>query len=119
MNPVHAGRFWRCVIGMAFSIIFDVIAFAAVADAEAPQAPLALTEADLAGVIDPLMEEWIVNHKGPGAVVVVVTRDGPVFAKGYGFADVEARKFAVQDMALRQQIKYPLKMPHLNCHCAR
>jgi CubicO group peptidase (beta-lactamase class C family) len=38
------------------------------------------------------MAEWIEKLKGPGAVVVVVTRDGPVFARGYGFADVAARK---------------------------
>lgn len=37
------------------------------------------------------MTEWVERHKGPGAVVVVVTRGGPVFARGYGFADVEAR----------------------------
>jgi CubicO group peptidase (beta-lactamase class C family) len=78
--------------------MFAMAAFRAMADAPAP--PLALTEANLASVIDPLMTEWIDRHKGPGAVVVVVTRNGPVFAKGYGFADVEARKPFTADAPL-------------------
>jgi CubicO group peptidase (beta-lactamase class C family) len=59
-----------------------------------------LTGANLASVIDPLMNGWIDTHKGPGAVVVVVTRDGPVFAKAYGFADVESRKPFTADATL-------------------
>jgi CubicO group peptidase (beta-lactamase class C family) len=56
------------------------------------RAPLDLTAANIANMSDPLMAEWIDKHKGPGAVVVVVKPDGPVFAKGYGFADIDARK---------------------------
>src|SRR5262249_26317567 len=33
-------------------------------------------------------------------VVVVVNRDGPVFAKGYGFSDIEARKPFTADATL-------------------
>ncbi|OAI27435.1 hypothetical protein A1351_13190 [Methylosinus sp. R-45379] len=51
--------------------------------------PAALLESDVAGVVDPLMTEWV-DHGGAGAVVVVVGRDGPIFAKGYGLADKEA-----------------------------
>lgn len=49
------------------------------------------------GVRNPVMTEWVERHKGPGAVVVVVTRGGPVFAKGFGFADVEARRSFTAD----------------------
>src|SRR5262249_42459363 len=56
-----------------------------------PQAPLELTTDNLAGVIDPLMAEWIDKRKGAGAVVVVVKRDAMVFAKGYGFSDIDAK----------------------------
>ncbi|WP_291577701.1 serine hydrolase domain-containing protein [Bradyrhizobium sp.] len=76
------------------------MASAAGADAAAPQAPLELTADNLAGVVDPLMDEWVGKHKGPGAVVVVVTRDGPLFAKGYGFSDIEAKKPFTADATL-------------------
>src|SRR5262249_32312679 len=55
---------------------------------------------NIAGVVDPLMAEWIGRHKGPGAVVVVVTRDRPVFAKGYGLADIDAAKPFTADATL-------------------
>ena len=64
------------------------------------RAPLDLTAANIANMIDPLMAEWIDKHKGPGAVVVVVKPDGPVFAKGYGFADIDARKLFTADATL-------------------
>jgi CubicO group peptidase (beta-lactamase class C family) len=51
-------------------------------------------------VIDPLMAEWTGKRKGPGAVAVVVTRDAEVFAKGYGFSDVDARKPFTADATL-------------------
>jgi CubicO group peptidase (beta-lactamase class C family) len=77
-----------------------MIAFRAVADSPVPQAPLELTAANLASVVDPLMAEWIDKRKGPGAVVVVVKRDALVFAKGYGFADIEAKKPFTADATL-------------------
>ena len=46
------------------------------------------------------MADWIDKRKGPGAVVVVVRRDGPIFAKGYGFADMAARKPFTADATL-------------------
>ena len=84
----------------AFSLVFGMIAFRAVADSPVPQAPLELTAANLASVVDPLMAEWIDKRKGPGAVVVVVKRDALVFAKGYGFADIEAKKPFTADATL-------------------
>jgi CubicO group peptidase (beta-lactamase class C family) len=98
VNSVHAARFLR----LTFSLVFGMVAFGAVADSPVPQAPLELTADNLASVVDPLMAEWVDKRKGPGAVVVVVKRDAQVFAKGYGFADVKARKpFAVDATLVR------------------
>src|SRR5262249_45029357 len=77
-----------------------MVAFRAGADTPAPQAPLELTAANLASVVDPLMAQWIDKRKGPGAVVVVVERDAPVFPKGYGFSDIEAGKPFTADATL-------------------
>jgi CubicO group peptidase (beta-lactamase class C family) len=92
VKPFPVTRFLR----FAVSVAFGMAAFAAVA---AP-APLELTTANLARVIDPLMAEWIGKRKGPGAVVVVVTRDAEVFAKGYGFSDIADRKPFTADATL-------------------
>jgi CubicO group peptidase (beta-lactamase class C family) len=96
MNSRHAARWLR----IAFSFAFGMTAFRAAADTPAPPAPRELTAANVAGVVDPPMAEWIENHKGPGAVVVVVTRDAQVFAKGYGFADIDAKKPFTADTTL-------------------
>jgi CubicO group peptidase (beta-lactamase class C family) len=96
VNSVHAARFLR----FAFSMAFGIVAFRAVADTLLPQAPLELTAANLASAVDPLMAEWIGKRKGAGAVVVVVKRDAPVFAKGYGFSDIDARKPFTADATL-------------------
>jgi CubicO group peptidase (beta-lactamase class C family) len=88
------------VLRFAISVALGIIAFRADAETRAPQASLALTAANLARVIDPVMEQWIDRRKGPGAVVVVVKRDAEVFAKGYGFADIEARKPFTADATL-------------------
>ncbi len=70
MNSLHVARLLR----FAFSVAFGMVAFRAVADSPVPQAPLELTAANLASVVDPLMAEWIDKRKGPGAMVVVVKR---------------------------------------------
>jgi CubicO group peptidase (beta-lactamase class C family) len=93
---VHAVRLLR----FAFAVAFGMTALRAAADEPAPQAPPGLTDAQIAGVIDPAMANWTGKRKGPGAVVVVVTRDGQVFTKGYGFADVEARRPFTADATL-------------------
>jgi len=85
---------------LAFALAFGLVAFRAAADSPVPQAPLALTDANLASVIDPLMTNWIDKRKGPGAVVVVVKRDATVFAKGYGFSDIEAKTPFTADATL-------------------
>jgi CubicO group peptidase (beta-lactamase class C family) len=87
------------LLRIALSVVFGMTAFRAAADTPAP-APRELTAAGVAGVVDPLMAEWIDTHKGPGAVVVVVKRDAQVFAKGYGFADIDAKKPFTADTTL-------------------
>src|SRR6266849_1126373 len=95
-NSLHVTSF----LHLAFSVAFAVMASGADADEAVPQTRLELTAANLASVVDPLMAEWIDKHQGPGAVVVVVTRDGPVFAKGYGFSDIDAKKPFTADATL-------------------
>jgi CubicO group peptidase (beta-lactamase class C family) len=90
----------RLLLRFVVVVAFSVTACGAVADAAAPRAPLELTADNLGSVIDPVMAEWIGKHKGPGAVVVVVTSDATVFAEGYGFADIEAKKPFTSDMTL-------------------
>jgi CubicO group peptidase (beta-lactamase class C family) len=76
------------------------MAFPARAEMAPPRAPAALTADAVGSVVDPLMEQWIGKHKGPGAVVVVVTSDATVFAQGYGFADIEAKRPFTADATL-------------------
>src|SRR5882672_2940415 len=82
----------------SFAIAFVLLAFRAAAETRLPQEPLGLSAVNL--VIDPLMTEWIGTHKGPGAAVVVVTRDTQVFAKGYGLADIAAKNPFTADTTL-------------------
>lgn len=96
VNSLHAAGLFR----FAFSMACALTAFRVAAETPIPGAPLELTETNIAGVIDPLMGEWIEKRKGPGAVVVVVTRDVQVFAKGYGFSDIEAQKRFTPDATL-------------------
>jgi CubicO group peptidase (beta-lactamase class C family) len=87
MSPVSAAR----ALLFALFVALGVVPSRAVAEPPLPQPPLELTAANLAGVVDPLMANWIDKRKGPGALVVVVKRDAVVFAKGYGFSDIAAR----------------------------
>jgi CubicO group peptidase (beta-lactamase class C family) len=96
MNSLHVSSLLR----LAFPVAFAVMASGAGAGAAEPRAPLELTADNVAGVIDPLMARWISKRNGPGAVVVVVNRDGPVFAEGYGFSDIDAKKPFTADATL-------------------
>ena len=96
MKSIHAAH----LLPLVFSATVATAAFHAGAASPQPLAPRELTAANLAGVVDPLMAEWIGKRKGPGAVVVVVTPEGPVFAKGYGFADIAARTAFTVDATL-------------------
>src|SRR6516225_7803994 len=89
MRPVCAARALLCAL---FFVAVGGVPSRAVAEPPLPQPQLELTQANLASIVDPLMANWIDKHKGPGAVVVVVKGDAVVFAKGYGFSDIAARK---------------------------
>jgi CubicO group peptidase (beta-lactamase class C family) len=80
-------------------VLAIVLGLPALAAAETP-ARVNLTPEKLAYLIDPLMEAWIDKHKGPGAVVVVTTRDATVFAQGYGLADIESKRPFTPDSTL-------------------
>src|SRR5262245_41806191 len=88
VGPVCAVR----ALLFALFVAFGMAPYAAVAEPPLAQPPLELTAANLAGIVDPLMSNWIDKRKGPGAVVVVVKRDALVFAKGYGFSDIAAKR---------------------------
>jgi CubicO group peptidase (beta-lactamase class C family) len=77
-----------------------LVALVSGAGAAAAQSRLELTAANLASVVDPLMAEWIDMRKGPGAMVVVVTRDAQIFARGYGYSDIDAKKPFTADATL-------------------
>src|SRR5438874_3608496 len=96
MNSVGIVALSRFVLSLAFALM----AFRVAAQGPVPQPPLELTATSLADVIDPLMAEWINKHNGPGGVVVVVTRDAPIFAQGYGFSDFAAGKPFTADATL-------------------
>jgi CubicO group peptidase (beta-lactamase class C family) len=93
MNWLRASRFLR----FAFCVAFGAMGFSALADT---RAPLELTADALGSVVDPPMAAWIGKHKGPGAVVVVVTSDATVFAEGYGYQNIEAKKPFTADTTL-------------------
>src|SRR5882724_7623080 len=81
-------------------VVVGVTAFRASAQTQAPARPLELWAENIGDVVDPLMAKWIGQHKGAGAVVVVVNRDALLFAKGYGFSDIAARKPFTADATL-------------------
>ena len=93
MNSLHVFGLLRVACVAAFSAV------AAHAAAQT-RSPLELTADDVGNAIDPAMATWIGKHKGPGAVVVVVNRDGAVFAAGYGFSDIADKKPFTADTTL-------------------
>ncbi len=65
-----------------------------------PTAPPALTKSDFEPFLDALIPSQLQNRNIAGAVVSVV-KDGQVlFAKGYGFADFDAKKPVLADQTL-------------------
>ena len=58
----------------------------------APAGGVALNPADLEAWLDGFMPYALQRAQIPGAVVVVVRGNGPVLQKGYGYADLAARK---------------------------
>jgi len=59
-----------------------------------------LSTADLGAFLDPLVRDQLARLKIAGAVVVVVKDDGILFARGYGYADVEKKRPMTADTTL-------------------
>jgi CubicO group peptidase (beta-lactamase class C family) len=59
-----------------------------------------LSTADLGAFLDPLITDQLARLKIAGAVVVVVKDDSILFAKGYGYADVENKRPMTADATL-------------------
>src|SRR5262252_2085156 len=59
-----------------------------------------ITDGDLAAFMGPLIEDQLAHLKIAGAVVVVVKNGSTLFARGYGYADVESRRPMTADKTL-------------------
>ena len=59
-----------------------------------------ITDADLAAFVGPLIKHQLTRLKVAGAVVVVVKNGSTLFARGYGYADVESRRPMTADKTL-------------------
>lgn len=89
------------------AVAIAVLALPAVAQPAAPPAaispavaPPAIEARDVEAWLDGFMPYALQKGRIAGAVVVVVRGNGPVLAKGYGFADVAARKAVLPDATL-------------------
>ncbi len=95
MKAANILRLQRAALAAAFTLLMQ----GAMAQAPAKQLP-ELNADNIAALLNPLFAEWTDKHHGPGAVVVVVTRDKQVFAQGYGVADVAAKRPFTADATL-------------------
>jgi CubicO group peptidase (beta-lactamase class C family) len=95
-SPFHSLPLLRLVVAAAIGLCTHA------ADAQTParKAPPELNADNIAGLLNPLMGEWIGKRNGPGAVVVVVTSDKQTFAQGYGMADYAAKRPFTADATL-------------------
>jgi CubicO group peptidase (beta-lactamase class C family) len=90
---VKAIRIFR-LSRLTLAALFALLSHAAIA--QQPE----LNADNIAGLLNPLMGEWTGKHRGPGAVVIVVTRDKQIFADGYGMADYAAKRPFTADATL-------------------
>ena len=88
----------RRFLRIALAATFATLGCPVLAQTSPP--PMELNAANIAAVLDPVMADWIGKRNGPGAVVAVVTRDATVFAKGYGLADIAAKRPFTSDETL-------------------
>lgn len=77
--------FFICMIVIAFGLFFN--GMWAQEDAQGPNDP-----AELEAFLDGVMKAHLSSHDIPGATLSVVKDGKLLFAKGYGYADVEKRK---------------------------
>jgi CubicO group peptidase (beta-lactamase class C family) len=80
-----------------------------VALADEPRVDPGALRQDLATVIPQELE----NRHLPGAVVVVVDRQGVVFAEGYGVTDLDSRSPVLPETTTFQWRRYPNCSPRL------
>ena len=89
-----------CSLVMACALPLAPAAFGATAQAVLPDHP-APTKDDLTTLFDGLISEQLERNDIAGAYVAVVVKGEIVFAKGYGYADVAARKSVSNDTLFR------------------
>lgn len=90
---------WFVALARCLRSFLILAAFVVGLAAPAHSAPATLTSDDIAKIVDPLMTDWLA-HGGTGAVIVVTGPEDVVFAKGYGMADVEAKRPFTADQTL-------------------
>lgn len=98
MNPILSRHLLRLALLVGTIAIFA--SQPAFAQQAATPAVHAITDADLAAFFDPLMQDQLSRLKIAGAVAVVVKNGGILFARGYGYADVESRRPMTADDTL-------------------
>ena len=81
---------------LACAVVLAPAAFAATAQAALPDHP-APTKDDLTTLFDGMIAAQLERDDIAGAYVAVVVKGEIVFAKGYGYADVAARKKVSND----------------------
>ncbi len=85
---------------LAMPALAQAVAVPAQAPVSAAPAPPAIDARDVEAWLDGFLPYALQKGRIAGAVVVVVRGNGPVLAKGYGFADVAARKPVLPDATL-------------------
>jgi CubicO group peptidase (beta-lactamase class C family) len=95
----------RANVAMAALAAAVLVLVTAAFGAEPPPAAEAPTEVfadplEVGAFIDGVMAEQLKSYHIPGATVAVVADGELLFAKGYGYADIEARRPAIADRTL-------------------
>jgi CubicO group peptidase (beta-lactamase class C family) len=94
-------RKWVALCVMAMQLFVGQVALAQQGGgAPVSSSPAAVDPDDLEGWADGFLGYAMATGRIAGAVVVVVDRNGPIFSKGYGFADVAARTPVSPDATL-------------------
>jgi CubicO group peptidase (beta-lactamase class C family) len=98
---------WRMTVTSALALLLCVSTYAQTQEskkAETPPAPSAsaheLTAADLEAFLDGMMPSQLERENIAGAVIAVVKDGKLLFAKGYGYSDLEKRQPVSPDATL-------------------
>jgi CubicO group peptidase (beta-lactamase class C family) len=98
MNHAMMMRFFRPAL--LLGVIAGFALAPAFAEEKAAPAIHQLSASDLGAFLDPLMKDQLARLKIAGAVVVVVKDDGILFARGYGYSDIENQRPMTPDTTL-------------------